>query len=189
MYCQELGFLPVTSYSDGLERDEYDGEATHVGAVDEFGTLHGTARIVAPGPDGRLPALDHCTVFPEQRRLWTAPHRVVEVSRMCVRPRVRDAQAERPSRRLPVGKVFDTVLLAAYLASCRLAATHWLGATEAALHRLLLQRGYPFRQIGPVGDYYGPVAIYMMDLSEPCQPLVRGGLQFAADRLLDTGAA
>jgi hypothetical protein len=53
----------------------------------------------------------------------------------------------------------------------------------------LLQRGYPFQQIGPVGDYYGPVAIYALDLSEPCRPFVRDGLQFAADRLLDTGAA
>lgn len=190
VYCQELGFLPMADYPDGLERDEYDGTAIHVGAVDEFGTLHGTARIVLPGPDGHLPALDHCSVFPEQRSsLWAAPHRLMEVSRMCVRPPARHVDDIRPARRYPVGKVFDTVLLAAYLVSRRLGATHWLGATEVPLHRLLLKRGYPFRQIGPVGDYYGPVAIYAMDLAEPCHPFVRDGLQFAADRLLDNGAA
>ena len=190
VYCEELGFLPTADYPDGLERDHFDGTAIHVGAVDEFGTLHGTARIVVPGPDGHLPALDYCTVFPEHRSsLWAAPHRLMEVSRMCVRPPARRENDIRPARRFPVGKVFDTVLLAAYLVSRRLGATHWLGATEVPLHRLLLRRGYPFRQIGPVGDYYGPVAIYAMDLSEPCQPFVRDGLQFAADRLLDTGAA
>jgi hypothetical protein len=38
-----------------------------------------------------------------------------------------------------------------------------------------LRNGFPFRQVGPVSDYFGPVAPYVMALDE-LERVIEGGL-------------
>jgi N-acyl amino acid synthase of PEP-CTERM/exosortase system len=43
---------------------------------------------------------------------------------------------------------------------------YWYAAMERPLARALTHMHFPFRQIGPVSDYYGKVAPYLGDLRE-----------------------
>ena len=42
--------------------------------------------------------------------------------------------------------------------------THWVVAREPSLQRLVSSFAVPFRPIGPLTDYYGPVAPYLVEL-------------------------
>ena len=43
---------------------------------------------------------------------------------------------------------------------------YWYAAMERGLAGALEQMGFPFRRIGPVSDYFGPVSPYLADLRE-----------------------
>ena len=161
VYCLERKFLRPEAYPRQLEMDEFDPHSVHVGALDAAGALAGTARAVKMGGAG-LPLLAHCTIFPDE----AATHggaTLVEVGRLSVSRRYNRRAVE---RRSGCGDVCLTLLKALYQATKRMGGTHWLAATERSLQRMLAQHGFPFRQIGPEGDYFGPVAPYRMDLAE-----------------------
>jgi N-acyl amino acid synthase of PEP-CTERM/exosortase system len=181
VYCVERKFLRAEDYANDIEIDRFDRHSIHVGAVDMHGELAGTARVVQPSELG-LPMFGHCTIFPHETRFDAANPRLVEVSRLAAsrsyrRRRTDELQTEsgadrgdanygRTERRRQHEVVFLTVLEAAYQASKRAGATHWMAAMEKSLHRMLAQRGFPFHQIGPESDYFGLVAPYSMDLKE-----------------------
>jgi N-acyl amino acid synthase of PEP-CTERM/exosortase system len=182
VYCLERKFLPAGDYPDGLETDEFDRHAIHVGAVDAQGELAGTARVIRPSASG-LPIFDHCTIFPHETAEFNAENpRLVEVGRLSVSrsycrrrtdltlpagdARRRGANYRGSERRHQHEDVFLTLLKALYQASKRIGATHWLAATEKPLQRMLAQRGFPFHSIGPDSDYFGLVAPYQMELRE-----------------------
>ena len=170
VYCNERQFLAAADYPDGLERDERDPSSVHVGAIDDFGTLAGTARLILP-LQNRLPTLDHCS-FPATGGgpLWNAKARWVEVSRLSVSraygAAVSAADGTMQAGRNHRGSVILAVLMGLYHASRRLEATHWLVSMEPSLQRLLVRAGFPSRQVGPKFDYLGSVAAYSMDLRE-----------------------
>jgi N-acyl amino acid synthase of PEP-CTERM/exosortase system len=182
VYCLERKFLPAGNYPDGLEIDRFDRHAIHVGAIDVHGELAGTARVVRPTAIG-LPVFEHCEIYPHETAFHAANPRLVEVGRLSVSRGYRrrsdnlmdGGQAAVAAlgsayrgvdRRRRHDDVFLTLLKALYQASKRAGATHWLAATEKPLQRMLCQRGFPFHQIGPDGDYFGRVAPYRMDLLE-----------------------
>jgi N-acyl amino acid synthase of PEP-CTERM/exosortase system len=43
---------------------------------------------------------------------------------------------------------------------------YWYAAMERSLARALGQMSFTFTQIGPLTDYYGPVALYLGDLRQ-----------------------
>lgn len=157
VYCVERGFLAVENYPNEVETDSFDAHSLHVGTLDPFGALVGSARLVRPSQDG-LPIFDHCPIFPDAE-LPQGPARLVEVSRLAVSRRYR-----RPGN--GSGALVVTLYRSLYEVSKALGYTHWLAATEPSLQRLVAKFGFPFRQIGPEIDYFGPVAPYLMDLSE-----------------------
>jgi N-acyl amino acid synthase of PEP-CTERM/exosortase system len=182
IYCLELKFLPAEHYPAGLEIDEFDGHALHVGAVDAAGELAGSSRAVKVSEIG-LPLFDHCTSFPHETEFHRANPRLVEVGRLVVGRRYRrrrnDAvcgvekvskpahitEPHRGERR--VGEdPFMTVLHALYQETRRIGATHWLTAMEEPLRHQLAQQGFPFRAFGPQSEYYGLVVPYQMALKE-----------------------
>lgn len=187
VYCVERGFLPADDYPDKRERDAFDDDSIHVGAVDSLGALAATARIVKPGPAG-LPLFLHCTLFPDVTTLDDIGNVVVEVSRVSISrgySRRRDdpplghspvtesgsPATTRPSaaaadRRRSLSEPFLTLLRAAHDGARCAGATHVIGATDAALHRWLVHYGFPYRVAGPEVDYYGRVAPYIMSLAE-----------------------
>ena len=61
VYCLERRFLRAEDYPNGLESDQFDRVAVHVGVVDGEGALVATARVVPPSSLG-LPLLAHCQI-------------------------------------------------------------------------------------------------------------------------------
>jgi len=166
VYCLERKFLPAANFPEGLEIDDFDRHSVHVGAIDAWGTLAGTARVVkvtAAGPG--LPIFQHCRIFAEETELLDPDNTVVEISRLSMSRGYRRRHEDGPRERRDVRReVFLTLLKAIYQATKRLSATHWLVATETSLQRLVAQYGFPFRVIGPECDYGGPVSPYLMNL-------------------------
>jgi N-acyl amino acid synthase of PEP-CTERM/exosortase system len=171
VYCVERQFLPVINYPRGVETDEFDAHAIHVGAVDRGGQLAGTARLVLPDHDS-LPTFAHCTSAPVDGPLWGPGARWVEASRLSVsRTYGGGTESGIPDgdghdRRDDRGPVFLAVIRGMYLASRRLGATHWLVSIEKSLQRLSSRNGIPLRRLGPQFDYLGPVTPYSLDLNE-----------------------
>jgi N-acyl-L-homoserine lactone synthetase len=158
VYCIERGFLNPDDYPDGRERDEFDRHSLHLGVVDADGTLLATARLVKVNMAG-LPLFRHCQIYPRESELYQETTRVAEISRLCVSREVR-------KRRVGSASIAISLYRAIYQASKRNGFTHWLVATEPSLQRLLASLRVPFREVGPRTDYYGPVAPYLVDLSQ-----------------------
>jgi N-acyl amino acid synthase of PEP-CTERM/exosortase system len=168
VYCRERNFLPPEDYPNGLEQDAFDGHSVHVGVLDPSGQLVATGRVVRlinAGPG--LPLFRHCRIFANETELIDPDSNVVEISRVAMSRRHRRRRVEADAQRREVrGEAFLTLLKGLYHATKRIDATHWLAAVEKPLHRLLQQHGFPFRMIGPEANYAGPVAPYLMSLSE-----------------------
>jgi N-acyl amino acid synthase of PEP-CTERM/exosortase system len=181
VYCVERRFLHVEDYPDGLERDAFDGDSIHVGAVDSHGELVATARVVKPNKAG-LPLFRYCTLFSHETTFNEVGNTVVEVSRVSISRRharrrddppavvsEADARALVPTageRRERYTEPFLTLLKAVIYGARRAGATHLIGATDLALHRWLVHYGFPYRLAGPEVEYYGPIAPYIMSLAE-----------------------
>ncbi len=157
VYCLERPFLDASRYPELRESDEFDEHSVHVGAIDSFGDLAATARIIKPNPDG-FPMFRHCALFPDVHCLDLPSAMPVEVSRVAIS---RDY-----TRRRRRTEPFMTLMKAIILAAKSEGATHLIGATDAALHRWLVHFGFPYRVSGPAVDYYGPVAPCVMSLLE-----------------------
>jgi N-acyl amino acid synthase of PEP-CTERM/exosortase system len=168
VYCLERKFLPAANFPLELELDDFDRHSVHVGAIDGCGVLAGTGRVVkvtAAGPG--LPLFQHCKIFAEETELLDPDNTVVEISRLSIsrgyrRRRPNGGSEGRDVRR----EVFLALAKALYQASKRLAATHWIVATETSLQRLVAHYGFPFRAIGPECDYAGRVSPYLMNLAQ-----------------------
>jgi N-acyl-L-homoserine lactone synthetase len=157
VYCVERGFLNPDDYPDRRECDEFDPYSLHLGVTDSEGSLLATARLVKVNMVG-FPLFRHCRFYPRELDRFQDMTRVAEISRLCV---------SRSLRRRRIGSVSVAINLyrAIYQASKRNGFTHWLVATEPSLQRLLASLKVPFREVGPLTDYYGPVAPYLVDLS------------------------
>jgi N-acyl amino acid synthase of PEP-CTERM/exosortase system len=210
VYCVERKFLRPEDYPDGMEMDEFDRHAAHVGAIDSHGALAGTARVVRSSELG-LPIFDHCAIFPNETEFTPSNPRLVEVGRLSVSRSYRrrrsddavlageasargaDREFQGADRRGQHDDVFLTVLKGMYQAAKRAGASHWLAATEKPLQRMLAKRGFPFHQIGPDSDYFGIVAAYQMDLQEFEEVILSGHFPALEDFLVgfepDSGAA
>jgi N-acyl amino acid synthase of PEP-CTERM/exosortase system len=198
VYCLERAFLAADAYPDGLEIDEFDRDAIHVGVVDVRGELAGTARMIPTGR-ARLPLFGYCTLFPGESVLNDPDNTVVEISRLSISrnyTRRHDdgfyGVAETPEwtaravgpRRSNRGGVFGTLFKGLYQTTKRLGVTHWIAATEKPLQRRLAQFGMYFRLAGPESNYGGPVAPYIMSVADWDQAILSGQIPALADYLV-----
>jgi N-acyl-L-homoserine lactone synthetase len=159
VYCLERGFLDASNYPEQLERDEFDRYSLHAGVISRRRELVGTLRLVKVSMKG-LPLFRYCAVSTEcERMLRQDDVRLAEVSRLCMSREYRDDRAGN-------SRVALSLFRAGYQTSKRNGLTHWLAAMEPSLHRLLAAIGVPFRIVGPITDYFGPVAPYMCHLQE-----------------------
>jgi N-acyl amino acid synthase of PEP-CTERM/exosortase system len=136
--------------------------------LDAWNELAATARIVSltkAGPG--LPLFQHCRIFADETELLDPDNNIVEISRLSMSRRYRRRPQDGvPERRDVRREAFLMLLRGIYHATKRIDASHWLAATEKSLQRLVEQYGFPFRVIGPQANYGGPVAPYLMNLSE-----------------------
>ncbi|MBN8524720.1 MAG: PEP-CTERM/exosortase system-associated acyltransferase [Planctomycetes bacterium] len=183
VYCRDRRFLPEEDYPDGQERDSYDAHSEQVLALDRDEKPAGAIRLVRSQVQGDLPFEAHCP------RLW--PDYAVddrracaEISRMVVH---RDFRVRRDAcagaggdghARMPL--LLLALYRQLYRISRRLGIRWWYAAMEVPHARAFAGLGFSFTAIGPITDYYGPVAPYRADLRD-----IEASLAATQPRLLD----
>jgi N-acyl amino acid synthase of PEP-CTERM/exosortase system len=179
VYCLERGYLPASDYPDGMEQDNFDRHSDHFCEFDELGSVVGYARLVKPDEKGFFPFQYHCDQLLDGVML-PPREESVEVSRLIVRCDYRRARADSEivvegvtsTHRNASGRDSQSRLILPRLYrqmvvhSLTVGRRYWFAAMERVLARSLLQMGYPFKQITPNVDYYGPVSTYMLDMEE-----------------------
>jgi len=179
VYCQECGFLPAANYPDRREADQYDATSAHFCAFNLQDQLVGYARMVNADPTQSFPFQSHFTDLLEGATLAPAPQ-AAEISRLMVtqiyRRRRGDVLAgltvedDLPKVNHDLRDHTPQILFSLYRQMYAFSLTHgiryWYAAMERPLARALSQMGFGFVQIGPLIDYYGPVALYLGDLRQ-----------------------
>ena len=159
IYCLEQGFLDAIDYPDGFESDEHDFQSYHFASCGEDGEVAGYVRLVGPDEGGMFPFQNHCLTLHEGTRLPPS-HQAAEISRLMVR-----ACHRREPDRSP--EILCGLFRQMYELSVRQDVRYLYAAMERSLVRVLQRMlRIEFQQIGPVTDYYGPVAPYLIDLRE-----------------------
>lgn len=150
VYCKEKGWLDASRFPDGRERDAFDAASVHFGAYRD-GRLVGASRLVLKRS---FPLEQHCSL---DGAIWNEQG-LAEVSRLVVDPAHRRAL-------LRPGDGERLVLLDLFVAMATYSVDHgirsWLAAMDPLFVRLLSVAGVKFDQVGPLCDYFGPVAPYM----------------------------
>lgn len=190
VYCTECKYLNESDYASGMETDAYEDRSVHVAAQTRDGALVGTVRLVLAPAGEEFPFEEHCAVFPDFK--FPPREQCGEISRLIVKKNFR----RRPGDTLEgVSKEFQEkgsaesitphenglsskerrnaspqIMLGMYREIYRYSLEHgiryWYAAMEKGLVRLLDRMGFHFVPVGPVTDYYGPVATYIADLRQ-----------------------
>jgi N-acyl amino acid synthase of PEP-CTERM/exosortase system len=183
VYCREMEFLPASEYPAGIETDVYDHGSLHFGSFNTDNDIVGTVRLVRGKGLHELPMDEHCDLYPGQRKRLEAITDIVEVSRLAVsrqyRRRAGDGQyglsglpasgGEAPSPFERRRVAYPTVLRlyrVMYHSLKREGISHIVASMETTLYRVLRALRFPFSEIGPISDYYGPVRPFYLNLSE-----------------------
>lgn len=193
VYCLERGFLLAEHYPAELESDEYDAYSTHFGGYALDHTLAGSVRLVEPPVGGAFPWESHCATDAHFMRPDRA--QAAEISRLVVRktyrrrrgdslagissefmqPRDGGDPARRPAREKRENG--PALLLGLYREMYRHSRAtgirYWYAAMERSMARSLEKMGFKFAVIGPQAEYYGTVALYMVDLHTVSAALYR----------------
>lgn len=178
VYCIECNFLSPADYPDGVESDEYDECAAHFYAFDPDDALVGYVRLVQPGPGRLFPFQNHCEVSAIGPAL-PSPYQAAEISRLMVRRDYRRRRSDQLSgvtaeqnvaafagdRRHHASQVLLNLYRQMYQHSLANGIQYWYAAMERPLARSLARLSFAFEAIGPSTDYFGPVAPYLLDLS------------------------
>jgi N-acyl amino acid synthase of PEP-CTERM/exosortase system len=166
VYCLGRGFLPPERYPSGIETDEFDQHSMHFAALDGFGRVVGTVRVVLDSKEG-LPLDRHLPREGDLHLHGVPRRRLGEISRLAVQAPVSHSGAaeahERLHRRPDVALGLYKEI---YHASRKAGVSHLIAAMERPLARLLHRFAFPFHPIGPEIDYYGPVRPYLLDIAE-----------------------
>lgn len=174
VYCQECGFLAPSDYPDGLEIDEYDGGAIHFCAFDARDELVGYVRLVRPVASEKFPFQMRCPSLLDGVAL-PEPSQCVEVSRLMVRHDYRRRRGDilaganvdsasldqEHEKRNTSPQILLSLYRQIYTYSRSAGVRYWYAAMEPSLALVLTRMNFGFHQIGPLIDYYGPVAPYL----------------------------
>jgi N-acyl amino acid synthase of PEP-CTERM/exosortase system len=192
VYCEEMGFLPACDYPHGIETDAYDKQSLHFGSFNKEDAIVGTVRLVRGDGIDAVPMHERCQLHAHERKRLETITDLVEVSRLAVSRNYRRRTGDglyglsgMPGRCGPEGGdtferrevAFPTVLRlyrVMYHSLKRNGLRHILASMETTLFRILRSLRFPFREIGPQVDYYGPVRPFYLDLDELDTRLVDG---------------
>lgn len=166
VYCLDRKFLRAEDYAEGIECDQYDQRAEHVLAVDTQDRPAGSIRLIRSFVPGDLPFEEHCHVSATDGGVVDR-RQSAEISRMVVDPAFRNRRfvaAIDPGGAMPMPLLLLALYRQLYHISCDLDIRWWYAAMELAHARAFSGLGFTCTAIGPVADYYGPVAPYIIDL-------------------------
>ena len=173
VWCVENNYFPLSSFSDGIERDEYDKRSLYVVLSSQIRDLDiATARVVLHDPSdnaARFPIEQFIMLRRHERDAYlSVPRELVgEISRFCVskvfRRRAREFSTTHgiaPNEGVGEGKRnFSYITLGLFkgLVAVSLAAKleYWYALMEPSLLKMLKIYGIHFKAIGPTVNYYG----------------------------------
>jgi N-acyl amino acid synthase of PEP-CTERM/exosortase system len=177
-YCVDRRFLEASRFPDGREWDAYDNHALHVGVFHSTSDIMAaTARIICNEPKSTvsLPIHHHCSIEGPYRK-YMEDDNVGEISRFVMSRaaimqiydiEVRRSESDRISSRVDHSLRAALTLYKSIYQMARIYGVQVLfAAMEQSLRRLVDRFHFPFRQIGPMVDYCGPVAPFLLDLNE-----------------------
>ncbi|MDO8178451.1 MAG: PEP-CTERM/exosortase system-associated acyltransferase [Undibacterium sp.] len=167
VYCQERMFLDPRDYPNGLETDEYDATAIHLGAYGPDDHLIGSLRMVR-STEMRFPIFDHCEVTDLPKDASSLEF--IEISRLLISKRKR-AAIRSPDAKTPlhpetlrkdfadfgISDLLGELIRVLLVHSKQRGIKYWFAAMEPSLIRLLQLNHFNFHPIGPMADYYGQV--------------------------------
>ena len=179
VYCEECHFLPASDYPQRRESDDFDTHSAHFCAFNLRDELVGYVRLVRSNDRGGFPFQQHSGELLPGMALAPAPASA-EISRLMLRQDYRRRRTDLLSgpaaeeengevqreRRDHSPQILLSLYRSMYAFSLGDGIRYWYAAMERPLARILTRMSFPFRQLGPQTDYYGPVAAYLMDLRE-----------------------
>ena len=171
VYCMDRGYEDPASFSDGLEKDEFDHHSVHsLVRHRSSGMAAGVVRLILPNPCNPfslLPIEQSCghsfnhDVLGEFKFPRTA---IAEVSRFAVSNKlVARAGVGAQAANVPIQEdasqymphISLGLIAMLFVTSVQHQITHWYAAMEPTLNRLLSRSGVEFTKLGPVIDYHG----------------------------------
>ncbi len=180
---QRLPNFQVSTYPDGLERDEYDRHSLHVLLRHRpSGKFVGTARLILADPlnPGKpFPIERYAKLDPSLIDIGKLPRQhTAEISRFAILSRFSENKGQRrrygietsaEQRNSKHQRRFPHPLLAlgvGVIAMCRKhSISHWLSVMDPALNRLLNLYSLHFEPIGPLVNYHGLRLPYYVNLT------------------------
>ena len=197
VYCLETGFENPENFPDGLEKDEYDDQSEHYLIQHTVtGKYAATTRLILPDPRdlSRLFPTEIFTAIERREILQAIPRlNLAEASRFCVSkdfkrrsgeagtlagiPRLAEQYEFKADER----RTFPLITLALFAALVRMSVehdiTHWCAAMEPSLPRFFCHIGIYFTSIGPVKDYHGLRAPYIIEVQHLLDDVKRSNIQ------------
>ncbi|MCU6435572.1 PEP-CTERM/exosortase system-associated acyltransferase [Undibacterium sp. Jales W-56] len=176
VYCLEKMFLDAKDYPEGLEQDQYDESAIHLGAFANGENIVGSLRLVR-STTMHFPMFDHCTVAQLPKDASSLEY--AEISRLLISKKKRTMirplkQATSPNigaarsdfTDFGISDLLMELFKVMFSHSKQRGIKYWLAAMEPSLMRLLQYHHFNFRQVGPATDYYGQVIPCIASLAE-----------------------
>lgn len=158
VYCLKRGFEQPEAYPSAMETDPYDAHAIQFAAVNPYGEVLGTARLIHHSPIG-LP-LDRFLASDSELHICSVLRRNIgEVSRLAV---------EIPEGATPLlqSEITRGLYEQVYRAGLKVGLSHLVAAMRPSLKRLLHRSGLQFKQIGPEFNHRGLRRPYLIELAQ-----------------------
>lgn len=202
VYCHEKMFLDPKDYSSGLEHDEYDSTAIHLGAYAPGNQLVGSLRMVR-STEMRFPIFDHCEIhnLPND----ASSLEFIEISRLLISKRKRAAirppdiqappevaNARKDFADFGISDILGEMIRVLLVHSKQRGIKYWFAAMEPSLIRLLQHNHFNFHPIGPMVDYYGqvmPCIASMVEIEKQMQANNQEFYKQFAKHLMDPGTS
>lgn len=176
VYCNEKMFLNPKDYPDGLEHDEYDSSAIHLGAYGPGDTVIGSLRLVR-STKMHFPIFDHCKIddlptdassleFAEISRLMISKRKRSSTRKTDALPPFRIETQRKDFSDFGISNLLMELFKVMFSYSKQRNIKYWLAAMEPSMMRLLQRYHFNFRPIGPMTDYYGQVVPCIASLAE-----------------------
>lgn len=175
-YCHDFGYIDPSVYPEQIEKDEFDGQATHCLVTHKAtGQLVGSVRCLRPNwqcdVQPHLPFEHICkdSVLAEHQDSIKVPRQsMLEISRITVNQAFRNLTCEKVSdlEKQLAQHTSGILAICAYAVATKHDIKDGFAIMESFLARRLTQMGIPCHRRGKDMKFYGIRALYYLDVQQ-----------------------